>query len=59
MDEDVYIVKPGDTMESIAEEFLGNPNLFPLLAQLNGVDNETIRPGMELLLHPEGLEPEK
>jgi len=59
MDEDFYIVQPGDTLESIAKEFLGNPILFPLLAQLNGVTNDTIYPGMALLLHPEGLEPER
>lgn len=51
--EDYYVVKDGDTMETIAEEFLGEAYLHPLLTQLNGVDDTTLQPGMVLLLHPE------
>lgn len=51
--EDYYIVKDGDTLESIAEKFLGEKYLYPLLTQLNGVNEETLQPGMVLLLHPE------
>lgn len=50
--EDYYIVKEGDTLESIADRFLGI-GLAPLLTQLNGVDENTIKPGMRLWLHPE------
>ena len=57
--EDYYIVKQYDTLWGIAERFLGNGSLFPLLQQLNGLTGTTILPGMMILLHPEGLEPEK
>lgn len=50
--EDYYVVKEGDTLESIADRFLGI-GLAPLLTQLNGVDENTIKPGMRLWLHPE------
>lgn len=50
--EDYYVVKEGDTLESIADRFLG-VGLAPLLTQLNGVDENTIKPGMRLWLHPE------
>lgn len=55
VNEDFYVVKDGDTLESIAEEFLG-AGLTPLLTQLNGVNEKTLQPGMVLLLHPEGCE---
>lgn len=55
VNEDFYVVKDGDTLESIAEEFLG-AGLTPLLTQLNGVNEKNIHPGMVLLLHPEGCE---
>lgn len=51
--EDYYVTKWGDTLWGIAEEFLGNGYLHPLLTQLNGVTAETLKPGMVLLLHPE------
>lgn len=54
--EDYYVVKEGDTMESIAEEFLGGAYLHPLLTQLNGVNEKNIHPGMVLWLHPDGCE---
>lgn len=53
--EDYYVVEKGDTIESIADRFLGD-GLAPLLVQLNGVDNDSLMPGMTLLLHPEGCE---
>ena len=56
--EDYYIVKPGDSLWDIAQRFLGDGYLFPLLQQLNGLKDTNILPGMVLLLHPEGLEPE-
>lgn len=52
VNEDFYVVKDGDTLESISEEFLG-AGLTPLLTQLNGVNEKTLQPGMVLLLHPE------
>lgn len=56
VNEDFYVVKDGDTLESIAKEFLGKEGLYPLLTQLNGVNEKTLQPGMVLLLHPEGCE---
>lgn len=50
--EDYYVVKEGDTLESIADRFLGI-GLAPLLMQINGVNEKTIKPGMRLWLHPE------
>lgn len=55
VNEDFYVAKEGDTLESIAKEFLG-AGLTPLLTQLNGVNEKNIHPGMVLLLHPEGCE---
>ena len=57
--EDYYIVKQGDSLWDIAERFLGDGYLYRLLQQINGMgDSTTVYPGMVLLLHPEGLEPE-
>ena len=57
--EDFYIVKQYDTLWGIAERFLGNGGLYPLIQQLNGMGQSTyVYPGMMLLLHPEGQEPE-
>lgn len=54
--EDYYVTKWGDTLWGIAEEFLGDGNLYPLLTQLNGVTAETLKPGMVILLHPEDMD---
>lgn len=56
--EDYYVVKKGDTLESIALEFLGDANLSPLLKQINTVPDGELRDGLVLLLHPIGLEQE-
>lgn len=57
--EDYYIVKYGDSLWSIAERFLGNGSLYPLIKQLNGMTSDYIYPGMMLILHPASAEPEK
>lgn len=56
--EDYYIPRPCDTLEGIADMFLGGAELAPLLAQLNGLRDGKAIPGVPILLHPEGLEPE-
>ena len=57
--EDYYIVQKGDTLWGIAERFLGDGTLYKLIQQINSMGNSTmVYPGMMLLLHPEGLEPE-
>lgn len=53
--EDYYVVKENDTLRTIAELFLGHEYLYPLLIQLNGVDEAALQPGMVLLLHPEDV----
>lgn len=57
--EDYYIVKYGDSLWSIAERFLGNGSLYPLIKQLNSMTSDYIYPGMMLILHPASAEPEK
>ena len=56
--EDFCRGRPGDTIEGIAELYLGNPNLWPLLAQINKIPDTGIEEGMTLLLHPVGQEKE-
>lgn len=56
--EDYYIVRPCDTLEGIADMFLGDPKLTPLLRQINGLKDDRVAPGTPILLHPEGLESE-
>ena len=51
--EDYHIVKDDETLGEIAEEFLGDSSLAPLLTQLNGVTEANISTGAVLLLHPE------
>ena len=55
---DFCVVQCGDTLESIAEKYLGSPQLVPLLRELNSVTDPLV-PGSLLWLHPEGLEPER
>lgn len=55
---DYCIVRPGDTLETIAEKYLGDAKLWPLLCQINNIPEDGIEPGSVLLLHPIGLEPE-
>lgn len=57
--EDYYIVKYGDSLWSIAERFLGNGSLYPLIKQANSMTSDYIYPGMMLILHPASAEPEK
>lgn len=55
---DYCIVQCGDTLESVAEKYLGSQNLVPLLTELNDVSDPLV-PGSLLWLHPDGLEPER
>lgn len=56
--EDYCIVQQGETLESIAERYLGDKALVPLLRQLNDIPDGVLEEGMKLLLHPPGLEKE-
>lgn len=56
--EDYCVVREGDTLESIAEKYLGDSSLAPLLRQINYISPDGIAPGNHILLHPIGLDRE-
>ncbi|HKS44191.1 MAG TPA: LysM peptidoglycan-binding domain-containing protein [Amycolatopsis sp.] len=46
-----YTVVAGDTLWGIAKHFYGNGNLYPVIAQANGIENpDIIRPGQVLII---------
>lgn len=47
-EEDEYTVKEGDTLESIAAEFLDDGAAWPLILQYNGLMPEEIVPGVKI-----------
>ena len=47
-EEQEYIVKDGDTLESIAEEFLDDPAAYPLILSYNGLLSTEIVPGVKI-----------
>lgn len=47
-EEDEYIVKDGDTPESIAKEFLDDPAAFPLILSYNGLLYTEVVPGAKI-----------
>jgi len=48
-----YTVKPGDTLWKIAQETMGNGNLYKKIVEANGIPNENlIHPG-DVLVIPE------
>jgi nucleoid-associated protein YgaU len=48
-----YVVKPGDTLRSIASDVLGDPNRWVALARHNALrDPRALHPGMKLALPP-------
>ena len=57
--EDYIIAQKGDTPESIAERYLGDASLAPLIRQINTIAEMGIYTGQKILLHPYGLEKEK
>ena len=51
--QDHYVVQEGDTLARIAEEQLGSPEKWRLLAQANGIDDpRTLRVGQKLTIPP-------
>jgi LysM repeat protein len=49
----IYVVKPGDTLRSIAARFLGDPRHWQIIFEANRdkiSDPNLIRPGMELII---------
>ena len=46
--EDEYTVKAGDTLESIAAEFLDDAKAGPLILSYNGLSREEIVPGVKI-----------
>lgn len=57
--EDYIIAHSGDTLEDIAERYLGDRNLAPLLRQINTIPEMGVYGGQKILLHPYGLKKEK
>lgn len=48
-----YVVKPGDTLSTIAERFYGNAALDDFLAEANpGIDPYALKVGQELVIPP-------
>lgn len=48
-----YVVRPGDTLISIARELYGEPSRFDVIAEANGIDdNNRLRVGDELRIPP-------
>lgn len=39
---DYYVIKPGDTLRKISEDFYGDPTKYALLKQINGIWNENL-----------------
>ena len=53
-EEQIYIVKSGDSLAAIALEFYGDSSLADLIAERNNIKNaQSIRPGDELIIPPE------
>ena len=51
---ETYVVKQGDTLATIAEQFYGNASLDDFLAEANGItDPEALAVGTELVIPPE------
>jgi nucleoid-associated protein YgaU len=51
---EVHVVRPGDTIDWIAAERLGDPMLWRRIAEANGLDDpRRLRPGQLLLIPPE------
>lgn len=54
---ETYVVKPGDTLQGIAQQFYEDPGLDDVIAEANGLENPAlIHSGLELRI-PERPEP--
>ena len=50
----IYVVKKNDSLFSIAERFLGDGNLYPVLARINNIsDPNKLKPGTKLRIPTE------
>jgi len=47
---DTYVVRPGDTLRSIARRFYGDPAKWQEIQKANAVDPLRLKPGMRLVL---------
>lgn len=57
--DDYCFARAGQTLEDIAEQYLGDRSLAPLLKQINTIPEMGVYAGQKILLHPIGLEKEK
>jgi nucleoid-associated protein YgaU len=50
---EIYVVRPGDTLQAIAAKFYEDPTLDDVIARVNGIDDPTlIHAGLELRIPP-------
>ncbi len=50
---ETYVVRPGDSLWTIAQKFYGQGSRYPLLAEANQIgDKRRIQPGMQLIIPP-------
>ena len=50
---EIYVVRPGDTLQGIAAKFYEDPTLDDVIARANGIDDPTlIHAGLELRIPP-------
>lgn len=53
-EEQIYVVKSGDSLAAIALKFYGDSSLTDVIADANNIDDaKSIRPGDELIIPPE------
>jgi LysM repeat protein len=46
----IHIVKKGDTLRTIAREYLGNSQKVEKIRKINGLRSDTLRVGSELII---------
>ena len=50
----LYVVQDGDTLPALAQDFLGDPSLFPRLQSANSMVGLYIAPGQQLVVPSSG-----
>jgi LysM repeat protein len=56
----VHLVQPGDTLDLVAADELGDPNLWRQIADFNNIDDpRRLKPGRRLAIPPDDLAPHR
>jgi predicted Zn-dependent protease len=51
----IYTLKPGDTLEKVAREFLGDSQKYKVIADYNGIEEPSVlQPGDKIKIPPQG-----